>query len=283
MPYPVAKGEPLDPDNAYVIASYVGYDLNKTMQNGFLKISGALGALPAWIGLGKTMIEKKKYAEHLDLLDINVISREEWPLKVDTKTTPLNVDMPRGVVLDRGGGNDQEAIAMSDSATQGESAFDEFRATVVQTTVRMPLDGSGAPLRIFSPFKPEEREKGLDIKPSKIDGAPVTGAMQTGSAPTASTAGTATAAPQAGVTGLKPKAAAPEGDIPSPSEMPVGGTGAIESDMTADLDGPEEAPAATPPTPPAPTSDDVFHGIGDNAADAGDAEGEPAAGDDELW
>ncbi len=47
IPYPVEKGKPLDPENSYVLASYVGYDLNKTMRNGYIKISGALGALPA--------------------------------------------------------------------------------------------------------------------------------------------------------------------------------------------------------------------------------------------
>ncbi len=60
MPYPVKKGDPLDPDNSYVLAAYVGYDFNKTMQNGLMKVSGAHGALPAWIGLAKEIIEKKK-------------------------------------------------------------------------------------------------------------------------------------------------------------------------------------------------------------------------------
>src|SRR5690606_18161765 len=46
IPYPTEKNEPLDTENAYVISAYVGYDLNRTMRAGYLRISGAQGALP---------------------------------------------------------------------------------------------------------------------------------------------------------------------------------------------------------------------------------------------
>jgi membrane peptidoglycan carboxypeptidase len=170
MPYPVSKGDPLDPENSYVLAAYVGYDYNKTMQNGLIKVSGSQGALPAWIGLAKEIIDKKKYIDQIDPLDINLAQRQEWAMTYDQRTTPVGVDMPRGVVLDRGSGSvDQESIALADSAVEGESRFDEFRANVVQTTVRIPLDSGGTALRMFAPFKPEDPEaKGEFPSASKI-------------------------------------------------------------------------------------------------------------------
>ncbi len=152
MPYPQAKGEPLDPESSYVLAAYAGYDLNKKMEAGAIKVSGAIGALPAWIGLAKEVIEKKKYADKLDMLDLAVINSGEWPLVKDSRATAMKVDMPRGVVLG-GGGGDQEAVATSNIAKEGESAFDEFRANVVEATVHMPTEAGGAPVRMFAPFK----------------------------------------------------------------------------------------------------------------------------------
>lgn len=152
MPYPQVKGEPLDPESSYVLAANVGYDFNKKMEAGAVKVSGAIGALPAWIGLAKEIIDKKKYADKLDMLDLGVINSGEWPMVKDTRAVAMKVDMPRGVVLG-GGGGDTEAVATSNIAKEGESAFDEFRANVVEATVRMPTEPGGAPVRMFAPFK----------------------------------------------------------------------------------------------------------------------------------
>lgn len=162
IPYPVKKGDPLDPENSYVLAAYVGYDNNKTMQNGMIKISGGLGALPAWIGLAKEIIEKKKYIDMVDSLDINLAQRQEWSLVSDQRSTPVAVDMPRGVVLSGAGSIDQETVGLADSAVEGESRFDEFRANIVQATIRIPLESGGSPLRMFAPFHPEDPEAAKD-------------------------------------------------------------------------------------------------------------------------
>ena len=157
LPYPTERGAPLDPENSYVIANYVGYDFNKKMQNGYLNISGAQGAVPAWIWHGKDIIDQKKYAEKLDKLDLTVIANHEWPIKHPERTLASRIDLPRGVMLDRGSDGDQ--IATTNIAKEGEAAFDEFRANVVQAAVRVPVDGSGRPLRGFSPFKLENLDK----------------------------------------------------------------------------------------------------------------------------
>lgn len=196
MPYPAEKGDPLDPENSYVLAAYTGYDLNQPMKTGGLIVTGGVGALPAWIGLAKAIIEKKKFVDYVDPLDLDLIARQEWPLKQDNRATPVTVDMPRGVIMG-GGGTEGEAVATTDVAKEGESRFDEYRANVVQTTIRMPLEGGGAPLRMFSPFKLDEDMKipaatRVELKPSPI---------------------------QVSAQGATPKAAAPAagGTPPSPS------------------------------------------------------------------
>jgi membrane peptidoglycan carboxypeptidase len=197
MPYPTAKGEPLDPENSYVLAAYSGYDLNKKMQNGGIIVTGAVGALPAWIGLAKEIITTKKYADMLDPLDLNVVAKGEWPVKVDERARGVMADMARGVVLG-GGGGDQEAVALTDVAREGESRFDEFRANVVEATLRIPVDPDGSPLRVFAPYKVDAAGAKMpaptrvELKPSPLQisqkGAPLpkgtaNGATPTGTAP----------------------------------------------------------------------------------------------------
>lgn len=166
VPYPTVKNAPLDPENSYVLAAYVGYDLAKKMEAGYLRITGAQGALPAWIGLAKEIIDKKHYNEHLDTLDLSVMQSREWPLLADKRTSTTRVDLPRGVMLDRGGDADQ--IALTNIDKEGESSFDEYRANVIQAALRMPFDQQGQPYRAFSPFrleaKDKEKEKGFYLR-----------------------------------------------------------------------------------------------------------------------
>jgi hypothetical protein len=76
--------------------------------------------------------------------------------------------MPRGVVLDRAGAVDQESVGLENSAVEGESRFDEFRANVVQTTLRIPLDSGGSVLRMFAPFKPEDPTAKTSVGASQV-------------------------------------------------------------------------------------------------------------------
>jgi hypothetical protein len=52
---PVVGERGLDPGASYTLASYVGYDDNRPMRRGNLRVSGASGALPAWIGTAQGM------------------------------------------------------------------------------------------------------------------------------------------------------------------------------------------------------------------------------------
>lgn len=46
---PIADAHGFQPDRAYTVVAYVGYDDNKPMTRGSLRIAGASGALPTWI------------------------------------------------------------------------------------------------------------------------------------------------------------------------------------------------------------------------------------------
>ena len=54
---PVAGERGLDPASSYTLASYVGFDDNRPMKRGTLRVSGASGALPAWIGTVQGLAE----------------------------------------------------------------------------------------------------------------------------------------------------------------------------------------------------------------------------------
>lgn len=279
IPYPIEKGQPLDPENAYVLAAYTGYDLNKTMQNGAVKVSGAIGALPAWIGLAKEIIDKKKFADFVDVLDINMIARQEWPLKKDSRATPVAVDMPRGVIMG-GTGNDQESVAMSDSSREGESAFDEYRANVVQTTVNMPLQGGGAPLRMFSPYKLDQGSSKNQPLTSRVDiperSTPAADGAQSAPKPSASQSSGSTPSGAGGAPAAAPDPAAPDSDA---------GEGRYEDTNVGSKDG---VTSASGGGIPAADSDDLFSDKGPGKQKKGDA-GSPSKKseggfvEEELW
>ena len=164
LPYPTGKGQPLDPDNSYVLAAYTGFDLTKPMQRGAIRVTGAIGALPAWVGLAKAIIEKKHFIDQVDTLDLSVLAQSEWPVKAEAKATTLPVDLPRGVILGGvGAGGGDAGASTTNVSKEGESRFDEFRASSVEAAVKLPLNG-GAPLRLFSPYRLEDQLKAGGLK-----------------------------------------------------------------------------------------------------------------------
>jgi membrane peptidoglycan carboxypeptidase len=171
FPVPPAKGAPLDFSHYHSIASYVGYDLNKMMRRGAIKVSGAIGALPAWIEYAKGMIDIMKYRDQLDELDINVVKRGEWPMKYDNKTAALNVDLPRGIVFS-GNENGDEVFATTNIDKTGESFENEFAVgNTVRGIIRVPGDGKGGVARLYSPFnfKAELKDSALPAAPTKVE------------------------------------------------------------------------------------------------------------------
>ena len=102
IPYPIEANKYLNLDNYYTIATYIGYDNNKSMRHGRQKIYGSSGALPAWVDIAKNIISLRKYKDFIDPLDLTILSRKEWPFVVPEKTNPFLVDLPRGLILRAG-------------------------------------------------------------------------------------------------------------------------------------------------------------------------------------
>lgn len=184
IPYPTKKDEPLDPlAHNYVIASYVGYDMNKSMRRGGFRIAGAVGALPAWTTFAKGIMKELKFKEFVDPSNPPIGGAQVWPTVVAPCSTPLAVDLPGGLVLQGGGGDDGFEFTNFDKA--GEDFHDEFARS---SNVRAPVNvatvlsgGARTPRRAFQPFNVADGDK---IGPKLIDGKASEAAAGAGGTPT---------------------------------------------------------------------------------------------------
>ena len=157
FPYPTEQSKPLHLDNSYVISTYVGYDLNKTMRRGRLRIYGGDGALPLWIDFAKQIVKLKDYGSFVDPFDLNVIAHKEWPIENIPNPNSLLVDLPRGVVLRAGEQSDVETWSTTDIDKTGEVYHDLFApGSSVRSVVQLPSLGFSAarPLGLVAPFVP---------------------------------------------------------------------------------------------------------------------------------
>ena len=171
FPVPPAKGAPMDFSHFHTIASYVGYDLNKMMRRGAIKVSGAIGALPTWIEYAKGMMDIMKYKDQIDDLDISIVKRGEWPIKYGSKSVGFGVDLARGIVFSGGDGGD-EVFATTNIDKTGESFENEFAVgNTVRSIIRVPGDGKGGVARLYSPFnfKAELKDSAMPAAPTKIE------------------------------------------------------------------------------------------------------------------
>ena len=161
IPYPTVTRSPLALENSYVIASYVGYDLNETMRRGPYRISGAYGALPVWSDFGKALLEYKKYTEFVDKLDLSLYKKRVWPLSEHRCGEGMAVDLPRGSVLGKPEGI-LEVYKYTDFSREGEAFINEFaRNASVQSILRIPMRG-GLPKRQFELFAQPKEDDGSD-------------------------------------------------------------------------------------------------------------------------
>ncbi len=55
----------------YAVGVYVGFDDNKTMRKGATKVTGSLGALPAWTEIVNALLVENNYSEKLDPVDLS--------------------------------------------------------------------------------------------------------------------------------------------------------------------------------------------------------------------
>lgn len=172
FPMPKVKGEAMQFENSMAIASYVGYDLNRTMKRGGIKVTGAVGALPVWIDYVKAIIDRLKFSELVDPMDINVVASGEWPMQYERGTGSLNVDLPRGNILRGGDTGAAEVFATTEIEKTGENPDNEFAiGAQVTTAIRVPIDKDG-PQRLFSLFKTPDSsvfDTGPATSPVRLD------------------------------------------------------------------------------------------------------------------
>ena len=164
LPYPVEKFKPLDPANSYVISAYTGYDLNKRMQRGRIRVYGGVGALPVWTDFAKSVIKTKNYIDYLDNLNLEILAKREWGQVYATNLDVVKVDLPRGLILRKARKGDAIAYATTDIARTGEEYRSEFALDgSVKSLIRVPKWANKRTweARVFKPFKrlPEDISK----------------------------------------------------------------------------------------------------------------------------
>lgn len=221
IPYPTKANEPLDYMNhQYVIASYVGFDFNKSMRRGGFRISGAMGALPIWTDYAKAMLKELKYKDFFDPKSENLLGLQTWPTSIPPCTAPTAVDMPGGLVLQ--GGGDADSFEFTNFDKTGEVFQNEFaRSSTVRSYVNLATvlsGGARTPRRAFQPFnKPDTAQAG----PKIIEGQTSSGTAPQNPAPVLPVMDTAAAKTDGSAQVEKEKTGAPTAEAtttPGPGE-----------------------------------------------------------------
>src|SRR5690606_11553956 len=89
---PGARGDEYAVEDGFFVGVYVGFDDNRAMVHGNLRVAGSNGALPAWIWIVQGIAEA-------DLLGApsRAASERYWPLAHDSGLTPFAVDTTAGL------------------------------------------------------------------------------------------------------------------------------------------------------------------------------------------
>lgn len=160
LPFPTEKGKALELDNSLVIAAYAGYDLNRIMRNGGVRIYGSTGALPMWSDFAKQVINDVGYADKIDQLDISMITSKKMPIAGENATTPVVVDLPRGLVVGAGGAN-WDAAEVGNGADGSDFALGNSVKSILKVPTERTQQG-WQPLRKFGPFVKENEGQRRD-------------------------------------------------------------------------------------------------------------------------
>jgi membrane peptidoglycan carboxypeptidase len=71
LPVLNSDGHSFTTASGYAVGVYVGYDDNKAMRKGTTRITGAAGALPAWVDIVNSLISENDFAAGLDPVDLS--------------------------------------------------------------------------------------------------------------------------------------------------------------------------------------------------------------------
>jgi len=99
-----------------VIATYVGYDDNREMRNGGVRLAGASGSLPAWLSTARAYAATGDVGDRVDLVDLDFSSTGTLPLTWPEDVEHTKVDASTGLPLD---GDGAESVATLVRRVQG--------------------------------------------------------------------------------------------------------------------------------------------------------------------
>ncbi|MEQ1503372.1 MAG: transglycosylase domain-containing protein, partial [Myxococcota bacterium] len=173
----------------FTIGAYVGYDDNRSLANKRIKLAGASGALPAWIGTAQGLVAAKLTGEFPAI----EAETDGWPLLVDRSLTRVPVDEHTGVsmvdgpatVLVRGGPDAGEPTVQLPvvrrppriaPGTIEAVPEDQRPSTPVATEPASDLDPA-APTGLPDGLEPDplealEHPTGVDPLPDSVEGDP---------------------------------------------------------------------------------------------------------------
>lgn len=120
----------------YTVGVYVGYDDNQSMTRGATRISGSLGALPAWSDIAQGLLDVDRIGDRLDMVDLAFNGLNlQYP---EVKQVFVPVDPQRGGAVVRGAALMQQSAAPSGPASLSFGVLAE--------------GGRFEPERLFLPF-----------------------------------------------------------------------------------------------------------------------------------
>lgn len=142
LPYPAAEGATaLSAENAYTIASYVGYDTNEPMRKRGFKVAGGTGALPAWIEAALALIKEEKYAEKLNWKALVEKKIPEVPFDYGSEAEKISVPLHSGLVQ-LAGSVPQPGIEPREIKTDLNTVIDDYARSANEPLFVGALPGS---------------------------------------------------------------------------------------------------------------------------------------------
>ncbi len=129
------EGNAMVINGGYGIGVYVGYDDNKPMRRGATRVTGALGALPAWTDIVNTIVSREDFAAGLDPVDLSF-----YGLAIERQ----DIGQENFAVEQTGGGRLVYPLQKVDP-------LDRYQPSIITFGAKSP-EGRFKPARSFAPF-----------------------------------------------------------------------------------------------------------------------------------
>ena len=90
-------GDRLSWNAGQVVATYVGYDDNREMKRGAIRVAGASGSLPVWITTAQAVVEAGAIGDRVDLADVAFGDSSVLPIDWPDSFAGISVDSTTGL------------------------------------------------------------------------------------------------------------------------------------------------------------------------------------------